>query len=132
MLNRWKDYSEGLINVEKPIERREVEPPLINSSKHVVTRYEVNTALQSMKKGKALEPDNVPLEAWLSLDDLATGYVTALFNSLLAGEKMPSEWRKSTLIPIYKNKGDVQDCGNYRGIRLMSHTIKLKERVPVA
>ena len=35
----------------------------------------------------------------------------------------------STLIPIYKNKGDVQDCGNYRGIKLMSHTMKLRERV---
>ena len=35
----------------------------------------------------------------------------------------------STLIPIYKNKGDVQDCGNYRDIKLMSHTMKLWERV---
>ena len=42
---------------------------------------------------------------------------------------MPDEWRKSTLVPIYKNKGDIQSCGNYRGIKLMSHTMKLWERV---
>lgn len=42
---------------------------------------------------------------------------------------MPAQWRKSTIIPIYKNKGDVQDCANYRGIKLMSHTMKLWERV---
>ncbi|KAL6538155.1 hypothetical protein OROGR_012143 [Orobanche gracilis] len=42
---------------------------------------------------------------------------------------MPLEWRKSTLIHLYKNKGDVQDCANYRGIKLMSHTMKLWERV---
>jgi hypothetical protein len=42
---------------------------------------------------------------------------------------MSSAWRKSTLIPLYKNKGDVQDCANYRGIKLMSHTMKLWERV---
>ena len=42
---------------------------------------------------------------------------------------MPDEWRKSTLIPIYKNKNDAQDCGNYRGVKLMSHTMKLWERV---
>jgi len=42
---------------------------------------------------------------------------------------MPREWRFSTVIPLYKNKGDVQDCNNYRGIKLLSHTIKLWERV---
>ncbi|KAL6579440.1 hypothetical protein OROMI_009656 [Orobanche minor] len=42
---------------------------------------------------------------------------------------MPSAWRKSILVPLYKNKGDVQDCSNYRGIKLMSHTMKLWERV---
>ena len=33
------------------------------------------------------------------------------------------------LIPIYKNKGDAQCCGNYRGIKLVSHTIKIWERI---
>ncbi|KAK3510590.1 hypothetical protein QTP70_011796 [Hemibagrus guttatus] len=41
---------------------------------------------------------------------------------------MPEEWR-SVLVPIFKNKGDVQSCSNYRGIKLMSHTMKLWERV---
>ena len=42
---------------------------------------------------------------------------------------MPREWRFSTVIPLYKNKGDIQDCNNYRGIKLLSHTMKLWERV---
>jgi hypothetical protein len=41
---------------------------------------------------------------------------------------MPDEW-KSTLVPIVKNKGDIQSCTNYLGIKLMSHTMKLWERV---
>ena len=40
---------------------------------------------------------------------------------------MPEEWRRGVLIPIYKNKGD--SCGNYRGIKLMSHTMKVWERI---
>jgi len=42
---------------------------------------------------------------------------------------MPDERKRSTLIPIYKNKGDIQNYTNYRGIKLMSHTMKLWERV---
>ncbi|KAK3572429.1 hypothetical protein QTP86_032648 [Hemibagrus guttatus] len=42
---------------------------------------------------------------------------------------LPEEWRRSVLVPIFKNKGDVQSCSNYRGIKLMSHTMKVWERV---
>ena len=42
---------------------------------------------------------------------------------------MPEEWRRNVLIPIYKNKGDTQCCGSYRSIKLMSHTIKICERI---
>ena len=33
------------------------------------------------------------------------------------------------LVPFYKGKGDIKECGNYRGIKLTSHTMKLLERV---
>jgi len=42
---------------------------------------------------------------------------------------MPDEWRKNTLIPMYKNKGDIHNCANYMEIKLMSHTMKLWKRV---
>jgi len=42
---------------------------------------------------------------------------------------MPREWWSSTVIALCKNKGDVQDCNNFRGIKLLSHTMKLCERV---
>ncbi|XP_048001352.1 protein CBFA2T1 [Leguminivora glycinivorella] len=43
--------------------------------------------------------------------------------------KMPNSWRLSIITPIHKGKGSVQDCGSYRGIKVMSHTMKLFERV---
>ena len=55
-------------------------------------------------------------------------FLTRLFNRLLMGERIPDEWR-SVLIPIYKNKGNAQCCANYRGIKLMSHTMKVWERI---
>jgi len=42
---------------------------------------------------------------------------------------MSDEWKMSVLIPIFKNKGDAQDCANYRGINLMCQTLKLWEQV---
>ena len=57
-------------------------------------------------------------------------YISCLFfNLIFQSNKMSEEWRRSTLVPILKNKGDVQSYTNYCGIKLMSHTIKLWERV---
>ena len=33
------------------------------------------------------------------------------------------------LVPLYKGKGDIKEWGNYRGIKLMNHSMKLWERV---
>ena len=52
-----------------------------------------------------------------------------LFNCIMNTEQMPSAWRQSILIPIFKGKGDIQECKNYRGIKLLSHTFKIWERV---
>ena len=52
-------------------------------------------------------------------------------NTLGAGEKRgKSECtiEKSSLVPMLKIKPDVQSCGNYRRIKLMSHTSKIWER----
>uniref|UniRef100_A0A3B4DPZ4 ribonuclease H n=1 Tax=Pygocentrus nattereri TaxID=42514 RepID=A0A3B4DPZ4_PYGNA len=82
-----------------------------------------------MKNGKAVGPDDIPVEVWRCLGEKAEDILTKLFNKILESERMPDEWRSSELLPIFKNKGDVQSCSNYRGIKLMSHTMKVWERV---
>lgn len=52
-----------------------------------------------------------------------------LMNKICNEEKMPYEWRESVIVSVYEEKGDIQDCGNYRGINLMSHTMKIWEKV---
>jgi hypothetical protein len=73
--------------------------------------------------------NGLPIEVWRSLGDVAIVWLIKLFNLILRSNKMPDEWRRSILVPIFKNKGDAQSCTNYRGIKLMSHTMKLWERI---
>ena len=87
------------------------------------------SAMKRMKKGKAGGPDDIPVEAWKCLGDEGIDWLTNLFNSILTSEEMPEEWRASTLVSIFKHKGDIQECKNYRGIKFMSHTMKIWERV---
>ena len=51
-------------------------------------------------------------------------------------EKAVEFWMKQfkimLLLLIFKNKGNVQSCLNYRKIKLMSHTMKIWERVMAA
>ena len=82
-----------------------------------------------MKKGKAVGPDELPVEVWKCMGKMGIKFLTRLSNRLLMGKRMPEEWRRSVLIPIYKNKGYAQCCGNYRGIKLMSYTMKVWEKI---
>ena len=42
---------------------------------------------------------------------------------------MPEDWKKSELVKLYKQKGDILSCGNCRGIKLQEHMLKILERV---
>ena len=128
VLKRWKEYFEKLMNEENNRDPRTEEAEVVNKEVNCVSREEVKNALRRMKKGKAVGPDELPVEVWKCMGKMGIKFLTRLFNRLLMSERMPEQWR-SVLIRIYKNKGDAQCCGNYRGIKLMSHTMKIWERI---
>ena len=126
--DRWGEYFKNLLNEENPQDQQDEATPVLGPI-HAITRVEVERALDKMKTGKAEGPDGIPAEAWKACGTTSTTWLTLLFNKILESGKMPDAWRSSTIIPIYKKKGDIQQCGSYRGIKLMSHTMKLWERV---
>ena len=127
VLKRWKEYFEKLMNEENNKDPRTEQSEVVNEEVNCVSREEVKNALRRIKKGKAVGPDELPVEVWKCMGKMGIEFLTRLYNRPLMGERMPEEWRRSVLIPIYKNKGDAQCCGNYRGIKLMSHTMKVWE-----
>ena len=129
VLRMWKEYYMGLMNEENERERREIDGERVNLEVESVSKEEVMENMQRMKNGKAVGPDDIPVEVWKCLGESALKFLTKLYNRTMESERMPEEWRDSVLIPIFKNKGDVQSCSNYRGIKLISHTMKLWERI---
>jgi hypothetical protein len=85
----------------------------------------VKKTLKMIKTGKALGPVDIPIEVWRCLRDVAIVWLIKLFNTIFRSNKMSDEWRKNILVPIFKNKEDIQSYANHRGIKLMSHTMKL-------
>ncbi|KAK3517427.1 hypothetical protein QTP70_010672 [Hemibagrus guttatus] len=126
---RWKEYFEELMNEENEREKRVEGVNSVEQKVDKIRKDEVRKALKRMKSGKAVGPDDILVEVWKCLGEAAVEFLTSLFNRVLESERMPEEWRRSVLVPIFKNKGDVQSCSNYRGIKLMSHTMKLWEKV---
>ncbi|KAK3541754.1 hypothetical protein QTP86_002760 [Hemibagrus guttatus] len=126
---RWKEYFEELMNEENEREKRVEGVNSVEQKVDKIRKDEVRKALKRMKSGKAVGPDDIPVEVWKCLGEAAVKFLASLFNRVLESERMPEEWRRSVLVPIFKNKGDVQSCSNYRGIKLMSHTMKVWERV---
>ena len=50
--------------------------------------------------------------------------VSELFNVIHKITKTPHKWRIDRMISFYKNKGDIKNCNNDRGVKLLRHTIK--------
>ncbi|GJW49720.1 retrovirus-related pol polyprotein LINE-1 [Tanacetum coccineum] len=130
---RWGEYFSSLFNTGEPEGHEGIVDqntlPLIDYYYSRISQTKVRTAVQKMGRNKAVGPDQIPIEAWRSLGAEGISWLTSLFNKIFISAKMPEEWRLSDVIHIFKNKGNAQVCSNYRGIKLLSYTIKLWERV---
>ncbi|VFQ94525.1 unnamed protein product [Cuscuta campestris] len=61
-------------------------------------------ALRGMRSGRALGPNEIPVEFWKHAGRGAWVWLTKLFNVILRIARMPDEWRESLLVPLFKGK----------------------------
>ena len=85
---------------------------------------EMTEAIRSMANEKAVGPDSLPAEL-LKLDDpdILQHFHSILLAVWREGE-VPQQWKDATIKVLHKKK-DRSDCGNYRGIALVSHAGKV-------
>jgi len=124
---RWRQYFSLLLNTKNKRKELEEAGKIEGPIPHV-TREEVKKQLEKMKRGKAAGPDEFPMEIGKKLRDLGLDWITAVLREV-QDEGIAEKWRRSKITPIYKQKGDPLDCSYCRGVKLLSHCLKLWERV---
>ena len=93
-----------------------------------ILRQEVESAIKTLKCGKAAGVDNVPAELITHGGQPVVEVLHAICNKIWDTGKWPSTWTKSIIITIPK-KGNLQLCNNYRTISLISHGSKVKLKI---
>ena len=130
---RWRRYFTSLLNTtsvtlnrtiieglpQKPIALSLGDPPVVSETKK---------ALRSMANGKAMGPDELPVELLkLGLSDSSHEILLPFHEIIVAvwmtGE-VPQEWKDATIKVLHKKK-DWTECSNYRGLSLVAHAGKV-------
>jgi hypothetical protein len=81
-------------------------------------------AIEKIKRYKSSGIDQIPAELIKAGGSRICPEIHKLVSSIRNKEKLPEQWKESVIIPIYK-KGHKMDCGNYRGMSLLSTTYKI-------
>ena len=63
------------------------------------------------------------------VSDVCSEMIADLTNSIIRDNTMPSEWKNSIIISLYKGKGEALDRGNYQGLNLTEHILKIMEHI---
>ena len=94
-----------------------------------LTWDEFCVALTKMSKGKAVGPDELPIEAVINLSESCQKALLAAMNESYLRGDVPLIWRRGCIIPILKPDKPATEVGSYRPVTLTSQISKLMERM---
>jgi len=60
---------------------------------------------------------------------IGTQWILALCNGIVKEGCIPEDWKSTVVLPISKGKGVPTECGSYRGIKSLEHSMKVVERI---
>ena len=133
---RWREHFKDLADVgnrKKAVitcmgmtdggERLKVQGP--------IKRREVRRAIGRLKMGKAAGADGITAEMLKFGGEVVVDWMQWICNMAWKQGVVPDDWVKAILVPIYKGKGSRDECGNYRGISLLSIPGKVYGRIVI-
>ena len=80
---------------------------------------EILSSVRKLKNGKASGPDDISAAMLKSHIGIAE-WLWDIVNKCWTEENLPQNWKLAEVVPLYKSKGKRSECGNYRGISLLS------------
>ena len=124
---RWSEHFQKLLNVPGHIDHEALDniPQRLDE---IPTMDEMARAIAGLKDGKAPGGDGIPAEVWKHAGDNLFSRLHQLITNAWEMCSVPQAWKNASIITIYK-KGDRTDCGNYRGISLLSIAGKIFARI---
>ncbi|XP_013383867.1 uncharacterized protein LOC106154146 [Lingula anatina] len=93
-----------------------------------ITAWEVESAVQKMKNGKAAGNDNIKAEMVKAGGDILSQELARLFTKCLHLKEIPVAWKNANMIIMFK-KGNRKDIKNYRPICLLSNLYKIYTKI---
>ena len=110
---RWAVHFEEVLNREDPGNPANAQEAMgdLEINSEPLTRIEIMRAIQSLKNGKAIGPDQLNAELFKADPEVATTLLLPLFIKIWEEEQIPSDCKKGNIMAIPK-KGNLADCNN--------------------
>ena len=133
---RWVRFFRLLLNsksdmLDPEIPKRLQQQPVASALGISPIEEEIATAMKAMANEKAVGLDGLPaelLKLGLQQDRTILLELHRLSALIWSEGKVPQQWKDAVITVLHK-KGDKTECGNYRGISLVSHAGKLLLKV---
>ena len=94
-----------------------------------ITTIEVTNLLKTLDTSTSPGISNISARVIKECHESLAAPLTFIFNSCIQTGVMPVEWKTAIVTPIYKKKGDHNDCDNYRGINILPILVKIFEKL---
>lgn len=133
ILNRWSEHFSHLLNVHKPSDHTVLDELVSYPPKTELDTppplEEVKSMLKELKLRKSPGPDGVPSELLVHGGNHLHTLLHEIISLVWENSTVPTSWKDAVIITLYKNKGDRAQCGNSRGIALLSTAGKLLAKI---
>ena len=130
---RWREHFTELLNCPSLVDEQAIDQleqlPIITELDLQPSLDEVQRAIKQTRTGKAPGCDGIPAEIYRHGGIHLAKELSKLFKIIWESELVPQDLKDASIVTIFKRKGDRSECGNHRGISLLSIAGKILARL---